>query len=505
MWLSLSEKKDKRKGYSREEKEQIKKDIIEAKNRYEQYYVVCLYNKPELYFDYGVDDKHFDSKANRFLYLLAENMIKKGYETLDIISVDTFVQTQGQQAQKMYEGVYGYKFIDEVSDLISVDNIAQYHGELLKYSSVLKLMKQGFAVINYWDEVKDLTYRELSDFVTEKYSEIFTNAELGKDEVVDIKSGVREMVERADKGALEGIPYTSKLLSAYTMGMRRGEMVILAAKSGQGKSFLATNLIVPSMIKIKQRLLIICNEEDMDKWQREILVQIINNTLVKKPEYKGQSFNKKRFFKGRFSEIEKKMLNDAIEIMEKSIKDGYIMFVNLTTFSMDKSIEIVKKYTSKYNINYYILDTLKLDNDVQAGKAGENSWLALQQASVKLFNTIKAQNRNAHILLTYQLNKQNVKRLSMESLGMSKNIVDVASTVILARNMTEDEKTGDKSLEVVNAEGSKVVLQQEKDYMILFIDKNRAGETGKEIVLETDKARNIIRDCGLTYVPYSDY
>ena len=107
--------------------------------------------------------------------------------------------------------------------------------------------------------------------------------------------------------------------------------------------------------------------------------------------------------------------------------------------------------------------------------------------------------RNCHILVTYQLNKQNVSRLTMESLGISKNIADVASTVRLTRNMTHEEKQDD-GLKVMIGDRA-IQLNEDDDYMILFLAKNRSGASNKEIVLSTAKAHNRVRDVGMTIVP----
>ena len=315
------------------------------------------------------------------------------------------------------------------------------------------------------------------------------------------------MIEKADKGALRGVPYRSKLLTGVTHGMRKGEMTILAAKSGQGKTFLATNLMLTSMMTYKNKLMVIANEEDIEKWQREVITFIANN-IVKKRNNDPNLFSKQRFYEGSFTKEEKELLEECEKELDKLVGDGYITFINLTTFSMNKAIELIKEYSSRYGVDYYILDTLKLDNDVSSGGyKTDQSWLQLQQSSVKLYNTIKKSNRNAHVLLTYQLNKADKRHLTMDSLGMSKNVVDVASTVILARNVNNDEKESDgkNALKLRTSKGQPSKFIEDKDYMLLFVDKNRAGiSSGSEIVLEVDKQHNIVRDAGFTNVPY-DY
>ena len=172
---------------------------------------------------------------------------------------------------------------------------------------------------------------------------------------------------------------------------------------------------------------------------------------------------------------------------------------------MDKAIRLIKTMTVKKGIKYFIIDTLKLDNDA-GSNVSDISWLQLQQNMVKLYNVIKPSAKNVHVWVTYQLNKTNRSRfLDQSSLGMSKNVADVVSTLLLTRKILATEKKQDANgLTVKSFENREVALDPEKDYRIVFIDKNRSGSTSKQIVLGVDMGRNIIRDVGYTIVP-EDY
>lgn len=258
-------------------------------------------------------------------------------------------------------------------------------------------------------------------------------------------------------------------------------------------TFLTLNQILPIVIKEGEPILIMCNEEDKPKWQREIVTWIINNVH-------GGDFVKSRFYQGRFTTEEWDMLNKATEWFDKKVEDKLIQFVNFSTFSMDKSIKLIRKYATQYNIKYYIIDTLKLDNDV-GSNISDNSWLQLQQNMVKLYNVIKPTAKNCHVWVTYQLNKSNRTRyLDQSALGISKNVADVVSTLLLVRDMLENEKQGESGGLVVKKDGQQVILNEDADYMVCFIDKNRQGATSNQIVWRVDKGRNTMIDVGLTRV-----
>ena len=109
------------------------------------------------------------------------------------------------------------------------------------------------------------------------------------------------------------------------------------------------------------------------------------------------------------------------------------------------------------------------------------------------------------------LNPSPVKQryYTQDNIGMSKNIIDVASTCIMIRDLYDDEYTGEKrELRVYKLEGKNgktkipVKLDKDKHYQILFIIKNREGSANRyQVVIEHDMSRNIIKEIGITNVP----
>ena len=92
---------------------------------------------------------------------------------------------------------------------------------------------------------------------------------------------------------------------------------------------------------------------------------------------------------------------------------------------------------------------------------------------------------------------------------MAKNIVDVASTCIMIRDIFEDEyEDGRKPLSVYRLEGTNnktkiaVKLNKDKKYQVFFVVKNQEGAAnGYQFVAEHDKSRNILTEIGICNVP----
>lgn len=470
-------------------------NLLRHKTMAELQYVVTLYSDVDLYDEYKVDPTNITNIHWRMYYMLLSQMVeKKGLTVIDEMNMELHMSSQKEKLQKLYENAGGWNTIAEGKEILELENIESYYREVLRYSAILKLNDSGFDIESKWDEYNKLTYEELSDVVSGTVDSIFSDIGMGEDKVKDIKDGVWDMIEEAHKGANRGLPLASKTLNSVINGQVLGNITMIGGTSGMGKSFTTINQTLPSAIKEKEPLLIMCNEEDIDKWQREILTWVINNKL-------GGNFVKSRFYQGAFTKEEMDLLRQATEWVNENLGDELIQFVNFNQFSMDKSIRLIRKYATQYGIKYYIIDTLKLDNDI-GSTVNDNSWLQLQQNMVKLYNVIKPTAKNVHVWVTYQLNKSNKTRyLDQSALGMSKNVADVVSTLMLIRDVLESEKGSDsKSLMIKRADGAKVQLNEDKDYMVVFIDKNRQGSTSNQVVWRVDKGRNVIKDVGFTRI-----
>lgn len=473
--------------------EQFRVDLVRHKTNSEAQYVTSLYANRDLYDEYKMEHKLINNPSWRMYYMILTQMIeKKKIKVIDEMNMDQFVSEQKEKLQTAYANAGGWATIEEAMAIIETDNVETYYTEIMRYSAMIKLVASGFDLEKNWDKIRQLTYQEIGEYYTGVVDSIFSSIDMGEEKVVNILSGIRGMVKSADEGIKRGLPVSSKVLNSVINGSVLGNITMAGGASGVGKTFFTLNQVLPSVIKEKEPILIMCNEEDLDKWQSEIITWVINNHL------KGGNFIKSRFYQGEFSEDEHNYLNQAIEWLESRIDDGLIQFVNFNMYSMDRAIRLIRKYAKQEDIKYFIIDTLKLDNDI-GSSVDNNSWLQLQQNMVKLYNVVKPIALNVHVWVTYQLNKSMKTRfLDQSSLGMSKNVADVVSTLILLRNVIQSEK-GSNGL-AVEYKSQTTFLDDDKEYMVAFIDKNRQGSTSNQIVWLVDKGRNVMEDEGFTRI-----
>lgn len=263
-------------------------------------------------------------------------------------------------------------------------------------------------------------------------------------------------------------------------------------------STVARSTTLPSIIKLQERVVVMVNEDSIKKWQREMLVWICNNILK-------FDIQKHIVRDGKYSTEVKTKLHEAANWLIEKTQDHRITIIPFLQYQTAKAIKQIRKYAAM-GVKYFILDTFKMDT----GKVSSNSWLEMQQSMVAIKDTIKAEALNVHILITFQLEKGSavMRYYTQNNIGLAKNIVDVASTCIMIRDIFDDEYTdGKRALQVYRLDGInkkskiEVKLNRDKKYQLFFIVKNQEGAANSfQIVAAHDKSRNLIEEVGITNI-----
>ena len=446
--------------------------------------------------DYKLND--FTNNAWRVYFQIAHDIVyveKKN--VLDDVTVGFYLEKHPKLKEKYIE--YGeYSTIASAMNYVKVENLEGYISELRKWKAVIKLCKQGFPVKDRLSDYADMTaeqiYNEFEALLNHTFVNIDSNVKS-----YDICDGIHELIETLDTGSAIGLPYYNMpILSKETGGQYLGSITLLGGVSNAGKSTVARSTTIPSIIELNEKVIIMVNEDSLAKWQREMLVWICNNILK-------FDIQKHVVRDGKYSEEVKSNLHKAASWLEDKTKEHMITIIPFFQYQTSKAIKEIKKYAAM-GVKYFVLDTFKMD----AGKVNNNSWLEMQQSMVDIKDIVKAESLNVHILITFQLEKGSsvMRYYTQNNIGLAKNIVDVASTCIMIRDVFDDEYTDEKrALTVYKLEGkngkTKIPqkLDKNKKYQVFFIVKNQEGAANSfQIVAEHDKSRNIINEVGITNI-----
>lgn len=498
--MAVASKKTKKLTPFEQETIEVLKQINEYKLVAEANVVSIIYKDPNLLRETNLTLDEFHNNAWRVFFTIASDLIlveKKN--TLDIITFNLYLEKHKKLSAKVDE-YGGYDAIESSKAYVKTENFDGYVHDLRKFNALIKLAKLGFPISKErLSDFNDMTAEEIYDEYNAYLNDTFVNIDQDV-KSYDISYGIDELIEELDQGLAIGLPYYNMpILTKETGGQYIGSITLVGGLSNVGKSTFARTSILPSIIKEQEPIVIMLNEDGIKKWQRELLVFVSNNII-------GFDLQKHIVRDGKYSPNVKQALKDAAQWIKEQTKNHIITVVPFKKYQTEKAIKTILKFSSM-GVKYFLLDTFKMD----AGKVTENSWLEMQQNMVAINDVIKPEAKNLHIMITFQLAKGSVKQryYTQDNIGVSKNIVDPASTCIMIRDLYDDEKTGEnRELHVYRLEGKNgatkipVKLEKNKRYQILFIVKNREGSANQyQIVVEHDMSRNIMKEIGIVNVP----
>lgn len=480
------------------EKIETAKKILEYKLGAEANVVSIIYKAPDELFNTNLTLEDFSNNVWKVYFQIAHDIIiieKKN--VLDDITVGLYLEKHPKLRAK-YEEYGEYDRVQSVMKYVEVENLYGYITEMRKWKAVIQLCKRGFPVKDRLSDFNDMTteeiYNEYEAFLNHTFANVDSDVKS-----YDICYGIHELIEKLDAGSAIGLPYHDMpILSKETGGQYLGSITLLGGISNAGKSTVARSTTIPSIIELNEKIVIMVNEDSLAKWQREMLVWICNNIFK-------FDMQKHVVRDGKYSKEVKETLHKAADWLEEKTKDHMITVIPFIQYQTSKAIKEIKKYVAM-GVKYFVLDTFKMD----AGKVSNNSWMEMQQAMVNIKDTVKAEALNVHILVTFQLEKGSsvMRYYTQNNIGLAKNIVDVASTCIMIRDIFDDEYEGEKrALNVYRLEGTNgktkipVKLNKDKKYQLFFVVKNQEGAANAyQVVAHHDKSRNIIEEVGITNV-----
>jgi replicative DNA helicase len=486
----------------------FEEEILKANKKVSEYKKACeanivsiLWKMPDLYYTYdNLTLNNFSENCWRVYWQIGYDIIlKEKKQNLDDVTVGLYLEKH-LKLKAAYEKYKGYETIENAKEYVKVNNMEGYIDELHKWNVVLDLLKRKFPVYDRIKDFADMTSEEIYDEYEAMLNHIFANVE-GDDITHDITDGLKELIEELDAGMAVGLPLdNSPMLTKEIGGDLEGNITLVGGLSGVGKTALSRTLKLPSIIKHNTQIVIMINEEGKKKWQREYLVWIANNIFK-------EDLQKYIVRDGKYKKEVKELLHKCSEWAEQY--KNTIIIKPFTQYTTAKAIKTIKKYASM-GVKYFMLDTYKADSKTTNSEA---FWFNMQQNMVEINDVIKPESKNVHIWITFQLSKGSSKQryYGQDNIGMAKNIVDVASTCLMIRQVFDDEyETGKHELYVYRKEKRNgnieteipIKLKKGKNYQIIFIVKNREGSTNSyQIVVEHDLSRNVYKEVGYTVVP----
>lgn len=486
----------------------LRNKILEKSISIECNVVATFWNNPELYSEHSneIESSMFKSEMWKLYFSVGEAMYKKGFKYIDEVSVATFLEDKSDMREKYY-AFGGYSKIDLVIDLVNESNLQAHMETLKKYSAIfdyvtkLSLTESGVEKLANFDSVDDIY-----NFLSIKVNDIFRNVSMTGSRTGKITDDLDSLIETANKGINKGLQFNSPILSDEIGGLMDGQIILVGGLSGTGKTTFTQELHLSAMWEREESTVYILNEQPKEKWQQQFLTWIINNKIIPKDSH--ERFSSKRWRDGHFTEKEMGWLYKAKEMLESKVNENLIVIEELDTYTRKNVEKIIKRY-AHLGIKYFVIDTFK----VSADHKGDLFWFNMQEDMRALDDLVKPTNLNVNLWVTLQLEKGAVLKryLTGNNIGMSKGVIDVASVGLLMRRVRNDEfKGGKNELKVIKpfskdcmSSGQEVELDPNRQYVIIFICKNRNGRSEEyQIVARQDLGTLQYEEVGICDIPF---
>lgn len=353
--------------------------------------VLCsLMKRPQLLgevdkYKLTIDD--FDAPFEKYIFSAIYNLYKDGAENITVIDIDNYL-TPHITAKTIFEKNNGIEILTDRLEIAQEENFPFYYKRLKKFNCLRDFKKMGIDTSNLY--IEDLTddnaekvnqkfeEMEVSDlfqniknklnkietsYITEEDSEA---AEAGK----DIESLIKELQIRPEVGArLQG-----DIFNTVCRGARKSKFYIRTASSGTGKSRTAVGdaCILAYPIRFNnfkwewewngstEKTLFVATEQEISEIQTLVLAYLTG-------------FNEEKILYGRYTDEEKKVLEQAIKVM-KTFNNLFI--VRIANPSIETVKAVIRSNWLKYNIENvfydYIFSSPNLLNEFRDLKVRED-------------------------------------------------------------------------------------------------------------------------------------
>lgn len=285
---------------------------------------------------YSLNLTDFNTRFEKYIFDAISVLYQQGVKTINPIDIENYLASN-EVALNFYNANNGREYLQDAQDLSQEDNFDYYYNHLKKYNVLKSLKKIGIDISEFYcDDPSDKNYVKINEEfeklsitdIIDKIKKKILNVEhnfLKNDvsETRDIFSGLDDLLEDSYEGQDIGIPIQGDLMNEVMGGARKGTFCLRSGGSGIGKSrgmvadacYIAFPIrFNPYTMKWEQKgscekVLYITTEQNFNEIQKMVLAYLTG-------------INESKFRYGKFSDIEKKVIAQAREIIKK-YKDNF--------------------------------------------------------------------------------------------------------------------------------------------------------------------------------------
>lgn len=468
------------------------KEINKDRQKVECCFTFSCWADPDLFEDYKEVNVGKDTTLKTddaiFYWQLGMSMHLQGIQKIDAISIDAFLANKDDIRTK-YEQFGGYRTVEELTGMIDSENADGYYDQINRMNALSIFANKTEELFSDVNRFNNSTDDEIYDMFDLLGNSVAVNSVKGVEvENLTIDDAfIKSCTDREEMG----LPYKScPLLNYTTLGLPLGDVYMLAAHSGVGKSSFVFENMVLYLAGIGEPVVVFSNEMDSNAYKHLLLIHILTKDL------NYWKLTRKKLKQGEFTEEDLGMIDQAKQISED--KYSNIKFVKLFNNNTSILMRFIKKY-ARQGCRCFIWDTFKSD-DISDGNKEE--WLQLLKNSRRVFNLISK--LHVSLVMTFQLAlyTTNQRYLDASCLAGSKQVKEVLSELIMMRYLWSDERNGEKNdckayhWDIEKKEKEMIQLDPDKKYLVVFVNKTRNDDAQHQILYQWDSHYNKFKEIG---------
>lgn len=402
-----------------------------------------------------VDASMFYSEANRKVFL-ALNELYKTRTPIDITTVKNELDKQ-----KNLNAVGGIEYISEIIDSVATAANLDYYIKIVKEKALRrKLIDTATDIISdTYEEDGNLT--TLLDSAEKNILNVIKARQTSEfRQIGDVLRTAQEQLEQMakNKSAITGLPTGFYDLDKTTAGLHPGELIIIAARPGMGKTAFALNVATNAAFQTDKAIAIFNLEMSAE--------QLVNRMISSVGQIEGEKLKT-----GMMGNNDWKKYNEAISQLADTniyIED------NASITAPEIKAKCRRLANSEKGLGLVVIDYLQL---VTTGSRSESRQVEVSDIS-RAFKTL-AMELKVPVIALAQLSRNaersETKQPRLADLRESGSIEQDADIVLFINRADYYEAKSDNKVNIVPAE--------------LIIAKHRKGSTGLiNLLFELDKS-----------------
>lgn len=331
----------------------------------------CLMQHPQFLSEvdkYSFSLTDFPDRFEKYIFAAIDGLYKNKATKIRPMDIENYL-TSNEIALKVFNDKNGIEYLQDIEDFAEVNNFQYYYDRFKKLNLLKDLEKSGFDIsIFYKEDITDPDYQKVNRKFEELSVKDITNeirkSILGLEnkyevndevEVESAAAGIQELVESLEEYQDIGLPLQGHIYNQIISGARKGTLTIRSAASSIGKSRNAVGdacyLAYPTRYNSmtceweqegsSEKVLFIVTEQQFTEIRKMILAYLTD-------------LNESRFKYNDFNEREKKVISQAISLMEHYKENLILIKMPNPTIELIKTV--IRENCLTNDIGYVFYD-----------------------------------------------------------------------------------------------------------------------------------------------------